>query len=126
MKLQTFYYFNPETLTFEKKQFSVKDIVKRGAWFLATALAFSVIIIWISFYLIDSPKELMLRQENEELKEKVVQLEREKADLCQRLEELCKTSTPTGTIAIYNPTINGPLYGISDNDIVNLGGLANG
>ena len=68
MKLQNFYYFNPETLTFEKRQFSVKDIAKRVAWFLATALAFSVIIIWISFYLIDSPKELMLRQENEELK----------------------------------------------------------
>lgn len=65
-------------------------------------------------------------RENDELKEKVEQLEQEKAELCQRLEELCKASTPTGTIAIYNPTINGPLYGISDNDIVNLGGRANG
>lgn len=81
MKLQTFYYFNPETLTFEKKQFSVKDIAKRVAWFLATALAFSVIIIWISFYLIDSPKELMLRQENEELKEQLKALD-------QRVDQL--------------------------------------
>lgn len=81
MKLQTLYYFNPETLTFEKKQFSVKDIAKRVAWFLATALAFSVIIIWISFYLIDSPKELMLRQENEELKEQLKALD-------QRVDQL--------------------------------------
>ena len=76
MKKQTFYYFNPETLTFEKKEFSVKDIAKRVAWFLATALAFSVIIIWISFYLIDSPKELMLRQENEELKDQLKELDK--------------------------------------------------
>ena len=81
MKLQTFYYFNPDTLTFEKKQFSVKDIAKRVAWFLATALAFSVIIIWISFYLIDSPKELMLRQENEALKEQLKTLD-------QRVDQL--------------------------------------
>lgn len=75
MKKQNFYYFNPETLTFEKKELSVKDIAKRVAWFIATALAFSVIIIWISFYLIDSPKELMLRQENEELKEQLQALD---------------------------------------------------
>ena len=81
MKLTNFYYFNPETLTFEKKQFSVKDIAKRVAWFLATALAFSVIIIWISFYLIDSPKELMLKQENEELKEQLKELD-------QRVDQL--------------------------------------
>lgn len=81
MKKQTFYYFNPETLTFEKKELSVKDIAKRVAWFLATALAFSVIIIWISFYLIDSPKELMLRQENEELKEQLKVLD-------QRMDQL--------------------------------------
>ncbi len=76
MKRQNFYYFNPETLTFEKKEFSIKDVVKRVAWFLATAFAFSVIIIWISFYLIDSPKEVMLRQENEELKKELKELDK--------------------------------------------------
>lgn len=65
------YYFNPKTLSFEKREFSIKDILKRVAWFLATALSFSVIIIWISFYLIDSPKELMLRRENNELKQEL-------------------------------------------------------
>lgn len=71
---QSIYYFNPKTLSFEKKKFSWKDIVKRVAWFLATALAFSVVIVWISFYLIDSPKELMLRQENDQLKKELAQL----------------------------------------------------
>ena len=50
---QSIYYFNPKTLSFEKKKFSWKDIVKRVVWFLATALAFSVVIVWISFYLIN-------------------------------------------------------------------------
>lgn len=71
---QSIYIFNPKTLSFEKKKFSWKDIVKRVLWFLATALAFSVVIVWMSFYLIDSPKELMLRQENEQLKRNLQQL----------------------------------------------------
>ncbi len=71
---RSIYYFNPKTLSFEKKAFSWKDIIKRVLWFLATALAFSVVIVWISFYLIDSPKELMLRQENEQLKEELSRL----------------------------------------------------
>src|SRR5574344_2517433 len=68
---QTIYHFNPDTLSFEKRKFSWKDIIKRVAWFMATALSFSAIIVWISFYLIDSPKELMLRRENNELKEEL-------------------------------------------------------
>ena len=68
---QTLYHFNPQTLSFEKKEYSLKDIVKRILWFSATALSFSVIIIWISFYLIDSPKELMLKRENNALKEQL-------------------------------------------------------
>jgi len=43
---------------------------------MATALSFSVIIIWISFYLIDSPKELMLRRENNELKEQIKKMDK--------------------------------------------------
>ena len=68
---RTIYHFNPDTLSFEKRKFSLKDIIKRILWFLATALSFSAIIIWISFYVIDSPKELMLRRENNELKEEL-------------------------------------------------------
>lgn len=72
---QTIYHFNPETLSFEKRKLSLKDIVKRVLWFLATALSFSAIIVWISFYLIDSPKELELRRENNELKDELKSLD---------------------------------------------------
>lgn len=66
-----FYYFNPKTLSFEKKKTSVKTIVKRVLWFFATALSFSVLFLWISFYLFDSPKEKILQRENNELKEQL-------------------------------------------------------
>ena len=85
MKLQTFYYFNPETLTFEKKEFSWKLAVKRVLWWIATVVAFSAIVIWISFYLIDSPKELMLKRENNQLK-------RELSNLDKRYDQLLEVT----------------------------------
>ena len=74
---KTFYHFNTNTLSFEKVQLSVKDIVKRVLWLFASALTFAVIFIWIAFYLIDSPKEKMLQQENEQLKEQLKEMDRQ-------------------------------------------------
>lgn len=131
MKLTNFYYFNPETLTFEKKQFSVKDIAKRVAWFLATALAFSVIIIWISFYLIDSPKELMLKQENEELKEQLKELDQRvdqltivAKDIQERDDNIYRSifeSEPV-PMSVRYPFITGnvPVEGIKSPDVISL------
>lgn len=68
---KTFYHFNTNTLSFEKVKLSVKDIIKRVLWLFASALTFAVIFIWIAFYLIDSPKEKMLQQENEQLREQL-------------------------------------------------------
>ncbi|MBO2525504.1 MAG: peptidase M23 [Bacteroidetes bacterium] len=72
---KTFYHFNTNTLSFEKVKLSVKDIVKRVLWLFASALTFAVIFIWIAFYLIDSPKEKMLQQENEQLKEQLQEMD---------------------------------------------------
>lgn len=69
MPKKKFYYFNPKTLSFEKEKISLQDIFKRLAWFFVTAIAFSVLVLWISFYLFDSPKEKMLQRENHELKQ---------------------------------------------------------
>ncbi|MDR2979310.1 MAG: M23 family metallopeptidase [Bacteroidales bacterium] len=69
MSDKEFYHFNPETLSFEKKKISIKDILKKVVWFAASALSFSVLVLWISFYLFDSPKEKMLQRENNELKQ---------------------------------------------------------
>jgi murein DD-endopeptidase MepM/ murein hydrolase activator NlpD len=70
-KKRTFVYFNPETLAFEDKKLKAKDIFMQLIWFLATAIAFSILVLWIAFYLFDSPKEKMLRRENNELKQQL-------------------------------------------------------
>ncbi|MDL2311696.1 M23 family metallopeptidase [Bacteroidales bacterium OttesenSCG-928-B11] len=64
-----FYHFNPETLAFEKKKLTFKEIFKRAVWLVASALSFSILVLWLSFYLFDSPKEKMLQRENNELKQ---------------------------------------------------------
>ena len=80
--------FNPKTKSFEMRPLSWKDVARRVAWFLATALSFSVIIIWISFYLIDSPKELMLRRENNELKSELKRLDERYAQLEEVMRDI--------------------------------------
>jgi len=49
----------------------VSKLVKKVLWFIATATAFSILVIWIAFYLFDSPKEKMLIRENNELREQI-------------------------------------------------------
>ncbi|HPE40264.1 MAG TPA: M23 family metallopeptidase [Bacteroidales bacterium] len=71
---KSFYYFNPTTLSFEKAEFSFKDLIKRALWLIATALSFALLFIWLSFYVIDSPKERKLQKENNELKQKLKQI----------------------------------------------------
>lgn len=63
------YYFNPKTLSFEKGKVPFREILKRLLWFIATAISFAVLVLWIAFYLFDSPKEKMLMRENIELKQ---------------------------------------------------------
>lgn len=53
----------------------LKRLVKRVLWFVATAVAFAVLVIWIAFYIFDSPKEKMLRRENNELREALKELD---------------------------------------------------
>ena len=49
----------------------ISKLVKKVLWFVATATAFSILVIWIAFYLFDSPKEKMLIRENNELREQI-------------------------------------------------------
>jgi len=64
-----FYYFDPDSMSFEKAKLTVWGVVKRVIWLVATAIAFAILTLWIAFYLFDSPKEKMLQRENNELKE---------------------------------------------------------
>jgi len=68
---RTFYFFNPETMSFEKAKLSLWGIVKRTIWLIVTAIAFAILTLWIAFYVFDSPREKMLQRENNELKERL-------------------------------------------------------
>ncbi len=70
----SFYYFNPKTLSFEKVKVSFKHIFKRVIWIFISGVAFALIFVWIAFYAIDSPKVKMLERENNELRNEVEDL----------------------------------------------------
>lgn len=53
-----------------------RRLVRRLLWFVASAFSFAVLVLWIAFYLLDSPKEKMLLRENNQLKEELRALEK--------------------------------------------------
>lgn len=67
----SFYHFNPKTLSFEKVKVSFKHIFKRLVWVFFSGVAFAVVFVWIAFYTIDSPKVKILERENNELRSEV-------------------------------------------------------
>ncbi len=58
--------FFKKKIRINKKE--IQRIIVRVLWFTASALSFAVLVIWLSFYLFDSPREKMLQRENNELK----------------------------------------------------------
>lgn len=52
---------------FNKRE--LRRMIVRVLWFGATALSFAVLVMWLSFYLFDSPREKILQRENNELKQ---------------------------------------------------------
>lgn len=75
------YYFNTHTLRYEKLETPFRVRLLRFFGFMALALVLAVIIVFISFKFIDSPKEKLLRNDNEDLKENY-------SILAQRIQEL--------------------------------------
>jgi len=104
-------FFNPKTLAFEKVKLSLKDILKRGLWFLATAFSFAILIIWLSFYFIDSPHEKMLARENNELKSEIERLDRKLNLMNSALQELqAKDAKVYRAIFEINPNVTMKQY----------------
>ncbi|MEO5911700.1 MAG: M23 family metallopeptidase [Pelobium sp.] len=60
---KTKYYFNSQTLKYEKVKNSLRIKVLKGLGFLSTALVFSFIIIAMAYTFLDSPKEKQLKRE---------------------------------------------------------------
>jgi len=77
------YYYNTHTLRYEKLETPLRVKLLRIFSFIAAAIVTAVIIVAIAFQYVDSPKEKILRTENDDLKQ-------DYAVLVQRVEQLQK------------------------------------
>ena len=84
------YYYNTHTLRYEKLITPFRVKLLRVFAFLATALVTSVIISYFAFQFVGSPAEKLLRAENERLKYRFQDLNKEVNALQQEMEELEK------------------------------------
>lgn len=82
------YYYDTETCTYEKVQWSFGSFLREASVYVAGSLVTGAIMLWGAYTFLDSPKEAMLRQENEEMRAQLGNLN-EKLNLVQaRLEEI--------------------------------------
>lgn len=88
---KTKYHFNTQTLRFEKVQTPLRVKLLRALGFLAASLATAFLIVFFAFQYIDSPKEKILKQQNDDLRnnytilnERIKQLELQMKELENR------------------------------------------
>lgn len=60
---KTRYHFNPKSLSFEKRESTIKDLIIKMLGYTATSIAFSTIVMLIAYNFFDSPKEKQLGRE---------------------------------------------------------------
>ncbi|MCM5529495.1 M23 family metallopeptidase [Parasegetibacter sp. NRK P23] len=82
------YYYNTHTLRYEKLEVPLRVKLLRVLGFLAAAIVTAFIIVAIAFQYLDSPKEKMLRAENEAMKDDYELLDKQIRELNTRLREL--------------------------------------
>ncbi len=84
------YYYNTNTLRYEKLVVPLRVKLLRVLGFLAAALVTALIIVAIAFRVIDSPKEMIMRKENERIKNDYRLLNNNVRLLQQQMAELEK------------------------------------
>lgn len=68
------YYFNPNTLKYEKVIIGVRKKIFRVIGFVASAMVFATFIVYLAYNFFDSPKEKQLKREIEKLTDQYEQL----------------------------------------------------
>lgn len=61
------YRYNPQTLTYEKVKTTIKSRLFRAISVILTGMVFAAVIVFIAYSYFDSPKELRLKREIEQL-----------------------------------------------------------
>jgi murein DD-endopeptidase MepM/ murein hydrolase activator NlpD len=84
------YKYNPSTLNYEKIQLTIKDRLKKGLTYLLVGMFFAGIIVALAYTFIDSPKELVLKRENTQLKQQYSLLNKDLERLDRVLNDIEK------------------------------------
>lgn len=84
------YYYNTNSLRYEKLVTPFRVKLLRILGFLAGAIVTALIIVAIAFQVIDSPKEMLMRQENERIKGDYRLLNNKVKSIQQQMAELEK------------------------------------
>lgn len=84
------YYYNTNTLRYEKLETPLRVKLLRVFGFIAAALVTAGLISYIAFQFIGSPKEKILQQQNEDLRDNYRQLKDRIQSIQQQMQELEK------------------------------------
>lgn len=84
------YYYNTNTLRYEKLETPLRVKLLRVFGFIAAALVTAGLISYVAFQFIGSPKEKILQQQNEDLKDNYRQLKGRIESIQQQMQELEK------------------------------------
>ncbi len=84
------YFYNTNTLRYEKLVIPLRVKLLRILGFLAAALVTAVGIVAVAFKILDSPKEMLMRQENQRIKNDYSLLNNKVRSLQQQMTELEK------------------------------------
>lgn len=82
------YFYNPNKLDFEKVRTSITAVILRVFGFLSASVVAGAIMVLALYTFIDSPKEKILRRQNEVLNNRLRKLEHKVGDLMANVNEL--------------------------------------
>ena len=84
------YYYNTNTLRYEKLEVPLRVKLLRIFGFIAAALVTAALISYFAFQFIGSPNEKLLRMQNERLSERYARLRDKVNSLDKQMDELEK------------------------------------
>lgn len=84
------YYYNTNTLRYEKLEVPLRVKLLRIFGFVAAAVVTAILISYFAFQFVGSPNEKLLRMQNERLKDRYAQLDEQLQSLDQQMKELEK------------------------------------
>ena len=82
------YYYNTNTLRYEKLEVPLRVKLLRIFGFIAAAVVTAILISYFAFQFVGSPNEKILRIQNERLKDRYAQLDEQLQSLDQQMKEL--------------------------------------